>query len=178
MGQLSCFKVHLLLELFELLKCHIFQNSAVLEYKEHNASLRDNSSFRNTNVYRPPGLRGQGAAVAVGGGAVAGTERGTPAKGRRGGGGPTRETGPSGGGGGGAAGQGGGKSNNKRGGNKMTVWRPGDAAQVDESGDYVQPVIPVVHTSSSVVDDTGGSDGGDGSSGGVGGGGNLWGPTK
>ena len=27
----------------------------VLEYKEHNASLRDNSSFRNTNVYRPPG---------------------------------------------------------------------------------------------------------------------------
>jgi hypothetical protein len=32
----------------------------LLEYKEHNASLRDNSSFRNTNVYRPPGLRGAG----------------------------------------------------------------------------------------------------------------------
>ncbi len=41
----------------------------VLEYKEHNASLRDNSSFRNTNVYRPPNMRG-GAAVA--GGAAAG----------------------------------------------------------------------------------------------------------
>ncbi len=37
-------------------------SGTLLEYKEHNASLRDNSSFRNTNVYRPPSLRGAGGA--------------------------------------------------------------------------------------------------------------------
>ena len=31
----------------------------LLEYKAHNLSLQDNSSFRNTNVYRPPGMRGK-----------------------------------------------------------------------------------------------------------------------
>ena len=127
--------------------------TAVLEYKEHNASLRDNSSFRNTNVYRPPGMRGQPGAIGVGIGAVGpgnnSGERSNMQKGGRRPGGQMRN------GQGSNTGTNSGKSSNKRGGNKMTVWRPGDtAAQVDESGEYVQPVIPVVHAAPDNLDGT------------------------
>ena len=97
-----------------------------------------------------------GAAGAVGPGVVLGSSGG-------GGGGAGAGTAPSygntgksrkGGGGGGRDGSGG-KGQGKRGGNKMTVWRPSDTqARVDESGDYVHPVIPIVRTDDSGAETT------------------------
>jgi hypothetical protein len=112
----------------------------VLEYKEHNASLRDNSSFRNTNVYRPPGMR-QGGSPGPGSSGVGPIGSGTnssPGGYQTSGKGRNRAN---------DRGMYGGREDKKQTsskGSKMSVWRPEK---------NVQPEIPVFHTSAAETDD-------------------------